>query len=128
LQTLEKRREEELGQARAIQSMMMHRRASPARLLARLFAAENFTGESNMTIWRRSFFSVVERSAAVVRFFSRNGPTALTATSSQGGLFFEAGGVMRAHATNETEQPSKKCWQNGSDAAEPYFVRTRAMA
>jgi hypothetical protein len=35
LQTLEKLREEELEQASAIQSMMMHRRASPARVLAR---------------------------------------------------------------------------------------------
>jgi hypothetical protein len=62
LQTLEKLREEELEQASAIQSMMTHRRASPARLLARLFAAvEDFTGGSRMTIWRRSFFPVVER-------------------------------------------------------------------
>ena len=29
---------------------------------------------------------------------------------------------MYAHATNETEQPSKKCWQNGSDAADRRFV------
>jgi hypothetical protein len=43
------------------------------------------------------------------RFSSRNEPTPLTATSSQGVLFSKATGVIDAHATNGAEKPSNKC-------------------